>query len=69
MAEIGKSRHMKHVLSIHRSKTAKIGFIKGKRGSAKHSVNDDHAFLWEHAIFRYLPSRNPITDQDQILHD
>ena len=29
----------------------------------------DHAFLWEHAIFRYLPSRNPSTDQDEILRD
>jgi hypothetical protein len=40
-----------------------------KRGSAKHSVKDDHAFLWKHAIFRHLPSRNPLTDQDEILHD
>jgi hypothetical protein len=40
-----------------------------KRGSAKHSVKDDHAFLWKHAIFRRLPSRNPLTDQDQILYD
>ena len=23
------------------------------------AVKDDHAFLWEHAIFRYPPSRNP----------
>ena len=37
----------------------KIGYWKSvivtitcKRGSAKHSVKDDHAFLWEHAIFR-----------------
>ena len=37
-------------------------FITCKRGSAKHSVKDDHAFLWEHAIFRYPPSRNPSTD-------
>ena len=43
--------------------------ITCKRGSAKHSVKDDHAFLWEHAIFRYPPSRNPSTDQDEILHD
>ena len=33
--------------------------ITCKRGSAKHSVKDDHAFLWEHAILTYLPSRNP----------
>ena len=43
--------------------------ITCKRGSAKHSVKDDHAFLWEHAIFSYPPSRNPSTDQDEILHD
>ena len=30
-----------------------------KRGSAKHSVKDDHTFLWEHAIFRNPPSQNP----------
>jgi hypothetical protein len=28
-----------------------------------------HAFLWKHAIFRHLPSRNPSTDQDELLHD
>jgi hypothetical protein len=28
-----------------------------------------HAFLWKHAIFRHLPSRNPSTDQNAILHD
>ena len=33
--------------------------ITCKRGSAKHSVKDDHAFLWEHAIFRYLPAETP----------
>jgi hypothetical protein len=43
--------------------------ITWKRGSAKHSVKDDHAFLWKHAIFRYLPSRYPSPDQDEILHD
>ena len=45
------------------------GLITCKRGSAKHNVKDYHAFLWEHAIFRYPPSRNPSTDQDEILHD
>jgi hypothetical protein len=29
-----------------------------KRGSDKHSVKDDYAFLWKHATFRHLPSRN-----------
>ena len=43
--------------------------ITCKRVSAKHSVKDDHAFLWKHAIFGYLPSRNPSTDQDENLHD
>jgi hypothetical protein len=43
--------------------------ITCKRGSAKHSVKDDHALLWKHAIFRHLPSRNPSTDHDKILHD
>jgi hypothetical protein len=33
--------------------------ITCKRGSAKYSVKDDHAFLWKNAIFRHLPSRNP----------
>ena len=42
--------------------------IKCERGNAKHNVKDDRAFLSEHAIFRYLSSRNPSTDQDEILH-
>jgi hypothetical protein len=37
--------------------------ITSKRGSAKHSVNDDHAFLWKEAIFSHLSSQNPSTDQ------
>jgi hypothetical protein len=37
--------------------------------AALSSVKDDHAFLWKHAIFRHLPSRNPETDQYEILHD
>ena len=45
--------------------------ITCKRGSAKHSQHcvDDHTFLWKHAIFRCLPSRNHSTDQYEILHD
>jgi hypothetical protein len=43
--------------------------ITCKRGSAKHSVKDDHAFLWKHAIFSHLSSRNPSTDRDKISHD
>jgi hypothetical protein len=46
-----------------------LGLITCKRVSAKHSVKDDHAFLWKHAIFSHLPSRNPSTDQDETLHD
>ena len=49
--------------------TQSVVVITCKRGSAKHSVKDDHDFLWEHAIFRYLPSRKTSTDQDEILHD
>jgi hypothetical protein len=41
--------------------------ITCERGSAKHSVKDDHAFPWKHAIFRHLPSRNPSTDQNARL--
>jgi hypothetical protein len=37
--------------------------------AALSSVKDDHAFLWKHAIFTHLPSRNPSTDQNEILHD
>jgi hypothetical protein len=33
-----------------------LGVITCKRGRAKHSVKDDHAFLWKHAIFSHLPS-------------
>jgi hypothetical protein len=44
-------------------------YITCKRGSAKHRVKDDHAFLWKHAIFSHLPIRNPSTDQQWILHD
>jgi hypothetical protein len=55
-------------LCIYKSST---GWLTGchayaitcKRGSAKHSVKDDHAFLWKNSIFRHLPSRNPSTDQ------
>jgi hypothetical protein len=43
--------------------------ITCKRGSAKHSVKDDHAFLWKHAIFRHLHGRNPSTDQHEIFYD
>jgi hypothetical protein len=43
--------------------------ITCKRGSAKHNVKDDHAFLRKHAIFRHLPSRNPSTDRNEITRD
>jgi hypothetical protein len=32
------------------------GVIACKRGSAKHNVKDDHAFLWKHAIFSACPA-------------
>jgi hypothetical protein len=38
------------------------------RGSAKHSVMDDFAFLWEYVTFRHLPNENPSTASCEILH-
>jgi hypothetical protein len=32
-------------------------------------VRDDQAFPWKHAIFRYLPSRNSLTSQNEISYD
>ena len=46
-------------MALNQVNVNRISIITCKRASAKHSVKDDHAFLWEHAIFRYLPSRNP----------
>jgi hypothetical protein len=40
-----------------------------QRVSAKHGVKDDFAFLWEHAIFRHPPNKNPLTDRSEILHN
>jgi hypothetical protein len=68
-------RHLMFKFSILFSSTcsrfveSNHSLITCRRGSAKHSVKDDHAFLWKHAIFRHLPSRNPSTDQDEVLHD
>jgi hypothetical protein len=39
-----------------------------QRVSAKHGVKDDFAFLWENAIFRHSPNKNPLTDRSEILH-
>jgi hypothetical protein len=39
-----------------------------QRVSAKHGVKDDFAFLWEHAIFRHPPNKNPWTDRSESLH-
>jgi hypothetical protein len=39
-----------------------------QRVSAMHGVKDDFAFLWEHAIFRHPPNKNPLTDRSEILH-
>jgi hypothetical protein len=44
------------------------GMYHVQRVSAKHGVKDDFAFLWEHAIFRHPPNRNPLTDRSEILH-
>jgi hypothetical protein len=40
-----------------------------QRVSAKHGAKDDFAFLWEHAIFRHPPNKNPLTDRSEILHN
>jgi hypothetical protein len=58
-----------HHSALVRSYTMQPFTIMCKRGRAKHGVKDDHAFVWKHAIFRHLPSRNQSTDQDEILHD
>jgi hypothetical protein len=42
--------------------------ITCNRVSAKHSGNDDFAFLWEHAIFRHPPNENRLTDRSELLH-
>jgi hypothetical protein len=39
-----------------------------KRGSAKHSVKHDFAFVHKHAIFRHPLNKNSMTDQTEILH-
>jgi hypothetical protein len=38
-----------------------------QRLSAKHGVKDDFAFLWEHAILRHPPKKNPLTDRSDIF--
>jgi hypothetical protein len=55
--------------SLEVASSEKHFFITCKRGRPKHSVKDDHAFLWQYATFRHLPSRNPSTDQNEILND
>jgi hypothetical protein len=40
-----------------------------QRVSAKHGVKDDFTFLWEYAIFRHPPNKNPLTDRSEILHN
>ncbi len=44
----------------------KVRDITCKRGSAKHCVKDDFAFLWKHLNFGY--PRNENFDQDNTLH-
>jgi hypothetical protein len=39
-----------------------------QRVSAKRDVKDDFAFLWEHAVFRHPPIKNPLTDRSEYLH-
>ncbi len=42
--------------------------ITCKRGSAKHSVKDDFAFLWKHPKFGYPHNWNPWTDHDETSY-
>jgi hypothetical protein len=53
--------------AIARKKTNNKNHVQ--RVSAKHGVKDDFAFLWEHAIFRHPPNKNPLTDRSEILHN
>jgi hypothetical protein len=74
MVKVGVSHRkqewpLPHWLALPRCRVMNEQPITCKRGSAKHSVKDDHAFLWKHAIFMHLPSQNPSIDQDEILHD
>jgi hypothetical protein len=75
--------HINNVVSKARQRVCMIfrGFISRdceilrrafhhvQRVSAKHGVKDDFAFLWEHAIFRHPPNKNPLTDGSEILHN
>jgi hypothetical protein len=59
---------------LYRLEVAWLGKCNGtlyhvQRVSAKHGVKDDFAFLWEHAIFRQSPNKNPLTDRSEILHN
>jgi hypothetical protein len=42
--------------------------IMCKRCSPEHSVNNDFAFRWKHAIVRYPPNTNSWTRQPEISH-
>jgi hypothetical protein len=59
-----------HHVSYMLNKVSKRYYIiyHVQRVSAKHGVKDDFAFLWEHAIFRHPPNKNPLTDRSEILH-
>jgi hypothetical protein len=58
---------MKALAGLGRVKQMKAESITSKRVSAKHNVKDGFAFLWEHAIFRYPPNENLLTDRYEIL--
>jgi hypothetical protein len=67
-----KSQILSQDFSVKESNSASIhnlySYDHVQRVSAKHGVKDDFAFLWEHAIFRHPPNKNPLTDRSKILH-
>jgi hypothetical protein len=54
----GQLRQNRPNIALHHWTSIEI-VITCKRGIAKHSVMDDSAFLWELAILRHPPNKNP----------
>jgi hypothetical protein len=63
-----RNYHPRRLILNYDSAAMALWCITCKRVSAKHSAEDDFAFLWEHAIFRYPPNENPLTDRSELLH-
>jgi hypothetical protein len=59
----------RHRTSFKDNRIVNFGRYHVQRVSAKHGVKDDFAFLWEHAIFRHPPNKNPLTDRSEILQN